>query len=113
MKAHLILDIDIRGEQVWFVECVHRDSKKSRYFRHKQLFANEKDAREFMTREVQRVGMNMLEMWRDQASSKVDARRTRYCFSYDPNEYECSAKVLKEGKVVDSYVGRMYLMTIN
>ena len=113
MKATLVLDVDIRGEKLWLAECVHETSDLSGSFYVTELFADEEDARSWMVREVSRVGMNLLTMYRGKAESRSAARKIRYHFDINEEQYECSANIVIRGKVVDTYYGSLKYKTIN
>lgn len=107
MKHTLIIETDPRGEEVWLVKIIHRErSGVSLDFGYDAIFYDEKEAREYMVREVSRVGQNTRDMW----IRKRPCPRPKYHFFED--DYDCQADTIINGKVVDSIFGAMSRKTI-
>lgn len=107
MKATLILDISVKGANVWVMKATHEESKMSCSFWSTRIFESEDEARECMIKEVQKIGMNIYHMW-----CAKHPRTTRYHFFIDPEGYDCETDILIGGEVVDKFYGQLKCLTI-
>ena len=107
MKATLVLDVDIRGNEVWLAECYHPNSKTCGSWRKRQVFVDEKDARKWMEKQVINDGSNLLNFWQEKRPDKG------YHMTVIQEQYDCEAHIMAGKKKADKVVGMLHLLTIN